>query len=394
MSVTLITTQLILFGSVIGWHFVTDQNTTASFFFDFFIVAQTLWLKIACDRRKSYHLNYLAIFLILYLVVNAQLFYLNYPQGDWLQFMRSSRWVLYCVLFVLCVDARYHSIQSKLANVRSLPFVVTVVFVICGAVYLSKLGSGNSRPTVFAENNFEAPLFLALGVILSYSLNKNRLLFVSYLLSFISLSKSAALAAAYVVSFRLCGSRSIGQALIGIILVFFALAISIYVFETRLAGKDIWAVDRLRFLNVLAIESKDSNLIQIIFGHGIATKLSQESCQALWPWARNIFDDFRDCNSVVLHSFFMRLFYDCGIFGFLVLGYVWMVFAKKVFSRDVCLLLMGIYSINSLSVSGFNNSIVIFASFLVLLTNYGRSEVMSHSPDLRESARVQYNQLR
>ncbi|NRA18517.1 MAG: hypothetical protein HRU04_23770 [Oceanospirillaceae bacterium] len=236
---------------------------------------------------------------------------------------------------------------------------------------------GTTRPRLYSENNYEIPAVLMLTAIF-FSLGKLNKLWNYFVvaLSFMSMSKSGVIEGVIlflrneVKNIKIFGF--VFLCLFGLLFIFIAYNI----INSRLTNIDIYNLDRVKFLFVFFELLEESTYLEVLFGHGIADILPYSSCLELKYWASLISQDYAYCDSTVLHSFILKLFYDTGLIGVLSIIGLWFVFVRKYFGKELGLTLFLIVIVCSISVSGFSNSIVIwplfFGFFLVKEQTIGR----------------------
>lgn len=294
-------------------------------------------------------------------------------------FLQAYRWLYY--LLVLC-----SAIGRSWGPIR--PLVITTWALISMALFKAVLtfllrGAGE-RPGLLLENNFELALFSGL-VLVIYPYLKNRVLLVFMMgaLTFLSGSRSGAIAFLVLLlfAFSQVRSRSLLIRYLAVCAVPVAALFPLVIFSER-ASLDS-RVDRLNFFNVFLADVSSFSPLQWIFGTTPITPLSPAACHQL-AFYRRLFSSAEDgtCYSVILHAFVLRVTFDAGIFGLiLAFGVVWWALRRSGVQLAMTIALFGVALTNSLSVSGINNPYVVLPLLLAILTTPGSSLLRRPSSD-------------
>lgn len=313
----------------------------------------------------------LALLLIAWLVVFFLYTYYLYslPQHFVLyEYLRSFRVFFYLISFILAVNYVICT-RHKPVDVNEAGFVKFIVLLFL-AVYLVKaLVLGVARPWLFSENNFEMAMVMILIAITVYY-NESRSNHVFYLISgagvaIISFSKSAILEAAALIG-RQLKFKTMSSVIFAVIGGFAVIATVLYVFSQRLGDDSIEEVDRFLFLTVFWQEYSMDGLFSMLFGYAPASNLTNTSCMILGFWVDSMFSSLNYCNSVIFHSFIMRLVYDFGLITSIAFVSAWWYLLGLIYGMRLSITLMAILLLSALSVSSFSNGIILFPVFLLI----------------------------
>ncbi|UJF17132.1 hypothetical protein L0B53_04235 [Vibrio sp. SS-MA-C1-2] len=272
------------------------------------------------------------------------------------EFLRSFRFVYYTaslyIIYLAFKDVDFRSLD--ISEYQGFYKFLIVLFVV---VYLFKIVVlGDIRPRLFSENNFEVPSLLIFASIFAW-LVKDKINKLVYIISFVSLSKSGALEAAYTFFMK---SDKRNKVLVILMAVGMVAALGL-VFFIRDTGNPS---DRAQFMDHFIYSLNIASVQQVLFGHGLASDLPFKTCLSMSYFANNISASPAYCNSVVLHSFLMRLIYDFGFVGAGLILSSWLYWMVRIFNFKIGFNIYAIIFISSLSVSGFSNSIIIWPLFI------------------------------
>lgn len=304
-------------------------------------------------------------FLLLSLIGRAILaIYNESPMEDFLQ---AHRWILYLIAFAFAVDKRWGSTRGL---VRVMWVLLSLAFLKAALTFIV-YGSGE-RPGLLTENNFEIALFAGLIVILYRFLGRGQLWAVSLMggLAVLAGSRSGA------VAFLLLAIFAILQTKRANILVKYFLGLSIpalvlipvWIFQQRSNGSN--QIDRINFLGVFLNETASWGPLNWVFGTTPITPLSPAGCAKL-SYYKLLFSSEGDgsCYSVIFHAHILRIIFDAGILGLLILFCsAWLMMRRSNVQVSIALTLMLIAFTNSLSVSGLNNPYVALPFLLAIVT--------------------------
>ena len=286
--------------------------------------------------------------------------------GNWQDFLQAYRWMLYLLVFAVAAGMRWTQRWMLVVLTWWLLGLATAK----AAATVAILG-GDERPGLFLENNFELALFSGLTAVVYEKAGRRRFLLVLLLgaLTVLSGSRSGAivylLLVVYVISradLRDAFLRFISAA--GPVV---AVLLSLAVFRERAAESEV--IDRVRFLDLFHYETQGWGIDAWFFGTAPMTPLSAQTCAEL-DFYSELFSAAQDgtCYSVILHSFALRVLYDAGIIGaLLVLLVPIAVMLRAGTPMILTLTLASIAVANSLSVSGLNNPYVALPILLAIL---------------------------
>ncbi|RBY89599.1 hypothetical protein [Blastococcus sp. TF02A-30] len=217
------------------------------------------------------------------------------------------------------------------------------------------------RPGIYIENNFELIMLMGLFYLSWPWLGARRNL-VFLALAFIVLisgSRSAALGliCIYLPLFVRTSNRTWPLHVAGAGAVGYAV---FWLFSSR-AQQDAGArLDRLVFMDTFRYEVRDWPIWEFLTGSFPLTPLSPGSCGSL-RFYEALFSssDPGVCYSVILHSYFLRAFFDHGVLGLALLYVlVWIGLRRSGVPLRDTLALLALISVSGLSVSAFNNVFV------------------------------------
>ncbi|MBL4799497.1 MAG: hypothetical protein JKY50_19000 [Oleispira sp.] len=351
-----------------------DLPTAASPIFDVYIlclVIFSLFKSSAFIGRKA--LVWIMILLVYFGgYVTAYYSFNEYGYVSNYEMFRSIRFVYYLLAFILVSElALSNGEKVRCISSESYSTFFFYLVVVMTLVYLVKIILlGSSRPTLYSENNYEIP-----SILIAYSifqtLNKKDTSFrgkvttyLSYFLAILSLSKSAVIEAVFVYLKIKMNRPTATNILILLFSVPLGLLLIYAVFSLRSTEG---VVDRLQFLVVFLDLVQDFSFQETMLGKGLANELPFSSCMQLKFWASRMFSDYSYCNSTAFFSFQLKVFYDFGLIGLLLCLGTWCYFLVRYYGVGLGTTIFLIMFLCSLSVSGFNNSIIIWTIFLGLL---------------------------
>lgn len=319
----------------------------------------------------------LALLLIAWMVVFFLYTYYLYslPQHFVLyEYLRSFRVFFYLISFILAVNYVMCT-QHRPVEVNEAGFVKCIVLLFLVVYLVKALVLGVARPWLFSENNFEMAMVMMLLAIAVYY-NESRRNHFFYLISgagmaIISFSKSAILEAAALIG-RQLKFKSMSSVIFAVIGGFAVIVTVLYVFSQRLGDDSIEDVDRFLFLTVFWQEYSMDGLFSMLFGYAPASNLTNTSCMILGFWVDSMFSGLNYCNSVIFHSFIMRLVYDFGLITSIAFVSAWWYLIGLIYGMRLSITLMAILLLSALSVSSFSNGIILFPVFLLISKFHSR----------------------
>lgn len=368
--------------SVFIYYFLDKKPTAASIVFDLYIIVALFYCIFKTNSFLFKSLSFWA--LLVFLVVHFLNYFVfnSYGYESIYDFLRSIRFLLYLLIYIVISECRNtYKERVKVVETESFVLFAKTIISVFFIVYLVQMAIGSERPRFFSENNYEIPLLLSLMSINEYLSKKRNVFFsgIAYLTALISFSKSGLLEASYVYLrffLRDITARKIAYLLV---ITFIGGYVILMILISRVGGQDLVDIDRFKFFLVFWDLMVESNYGEIFLGHGMASSLPFTSCIELKYWANDIFSDYSYCNATVFHSFLLKLVYECGILGSLLIIYAWYYYIIRDYGRWLGRVLFTIVIICSLSVSGFGNSIVIWILFLGLFINFSFDRSCSDS---------------
>lgn len=323
-----------------------------------------LVLMISSKKMKPDLLiiSFVSISYVAYSYILAR-YYLNTGLVDF-----ALAYKTFVYLPILCLFANKSFINKSYLN---LIFKILLISFIL-KYFLWHLLAGTNRPGLFFENNFEL-IFLLLTA-LSYHHNvkplSNLEKFLIFSVFLLSGSRSGLVILIFVVmiftnyklDFKLL-IKAIGGGLI--------LGIVALVFISRQKGAvDVENIDRFIFLQSFFYSLKDWSFINYLFGNFPLTPLDNYVCTQL-QYYQSLFSTSKQgvCYSLVLHSYWLRMILDHGFIGvFFILSALWILLGYSNVKGRYRLAVIGIVSLNGLSVSALNSVYVLLGLVFVLST--------------------------
>ncbi|MDQ0094663.1 hypothetical protein [Paeniglutamicibacter psychrophenolicus] len=310
----------------------------------------------------------------------------NSPLEDFLQ---AYRWMFYLMVLAFAIRKKWGPVRPLVIVTWLLIGMATLKSILTSAV----LGP-NERPGLLTENNFELALFSGLVVALYRHIrHKFLIIFTLGTLTLLSGSRSGA------VAFLILCLFAISQAQKASLLVKYLLAclipllvlIPLQIFASR--NPEGGQIDRLNFFDVFLSETQKWTSIEWLFGTVPISPVSREGCDRL-SFYQALFSTTGDgsCYSVIFHAFTLRVIFDAGIFGFLlVIWVVWFALRKSRVQRTGAIALVLIAISNGFSVSGFNSPYIMIPVVLAILTAARTNQYLSNCPKERLQSETQVN---
>ena len=358
---------VVLVAMYVFW--IVDDNTNPSTASSVFDVYAFLVVAILLLRTKK--LDWVALGAILFGLSFIVLQYMYYEQSNEIMhtniFLKNVRFIVYLVLFIVAGRASMRPAGVE-ANIPG-QFFLKFLLVSMALWYLYQiLVLEYYRPRFYAENNFEIPGILILtAVYLSYSKLSRSWAFASIAVSFVSLSKSGIVEAAYFylrTQFERLTAQRVLLLFVSCIVIF--LGGYLLILE-RMGRRTIMEVDRVIFLMNLYDVMAASSVGRVLFGHGVATVLPYWVClEQKYYGQRNILT-YAYCDASIFHSVLLRLVYEIGLVGLALFLFVWYYSLVKFLGVWLGRTAFVIAFLASLSVTGFSNSITIWPVFCALL---------------------------
>lgn len=293
--------------------------------------------------------------------------------APWEDFLQAYRWLLYLLAMAVAVGQRWTSRGALTALTWWLVSLATVKAALTWVVH----GPGE-RPGLFLENNFELALFSGLTAVVQQGSPRSRMWLLLLLGVLTVLSGSRSGAVAYVLCFLYAmlsiRTRDVFLRLASVAVPALAAIIPLVIFQERAGESEV--IDRVRFLDFFLQETRDWGPWTWLAGTPPITGLSPATCEEL-AYYDALFSSQGDgtCYAVILHAFALRVMFDAGILGaLLVLVLPWVFLRRAGVSVLLSVTLMAIAVTNSLSVSGFNNPYVVLPFILAILTSRRRAD--------------------
>ncbi|EPG0370958.1 hypothetical protein ACSWVZ_003844 [Photobacterium damselae] len=327
-------------------------------------ILMVLLLVFSFRENLTINTNYLLIFIILSFLILSYIFNVYYVGVNIKDYFIANKSLYYLAFIAIFINKKIFNVEF----IYSFYKVILYVFLIKYILWLI-LGPFN-RPGVFFENNFELPLLLLLYLTLikfniKVSLKYNIILFVVFFLSG-SLSGFLALSVMY---FILSFSKFDKYFLFKLLIAFVVLILLLLVIDSRVTNLE--HLDRFIFLQELIYNLKYSSIEQIIFGNFGLRPLRQDTCNML-SFYSSLFSQNNDgkCYSVILHSYILRILYDHGFLGLLLIfSLLYMILLKSNLKNNIIFSILLIVLVNSLSVSGLSNTFIALG-IVILITSY------------------------
>lgn len=244
----------------------------------------------------------------------------------WQDFFRAIKPWFYLALLFSCPPVKL------LVGRQWLPVVYVFAF-----FYVVALLSGDSRPRLLVENNFEVPLVLSIysALVISGGVElRSRISAVVALIVLLSMSRSGVAAYAVVMALlvfrevragRMRGQLSWRRVGTYSWLVVGAVVVIAYVFTLRADSLD--SIDRVAFFRTFWPSWLDLGIVNQLVGAGALTELPTFACYEHAFYLEALAGHEGQCYSVVWHASVFRLVFDFGVVGFAVLymGYYWVL---------------------------------------------------------------------
>jgi hypothetical protein len=358
---TLAATGVLAFGD---YNFL---NATPIFEILFFILA----LSSFFFSTKSKGAQVVQIMFIAYLIINYGLMVISETK-DIKDFLQINKAFIYAPFLVMFLGA--NAISNKKAV--SLFKVLLLAFLF---KYLFSVLLGYERPGIFTENNFELSFLMLLYMAVSDSLGDKKMKYFLVLSFIVILSGSRSAMVALIVLYLVIFLRHLS---IKIVLRLIPLTIlsllAVYIFVDRMVG-DVYTIDRVKFLDVFLLQIEGWSWYNYIFGSYPITSIDTTGCMLL-AYYSSLFSYSGDgsCYSVILHSYFLRVIFDHGLFGLctLITFYIW-IFKSAGVEKWKLVGFLALVFCNSLSVSAVNS--VYFCLGLIFVLGSGRWDGISEA---------------
>lgn len=235
---------------------------------------------------------------------------------------------------------------------------------------------GEVRPVFIVENNFELQAVLLMYSFIYFQKSPHLSIRLTlYLLILFSGSRSA-LGCLIFVEFILA-FKKIDYKFIFLLTLTMVLVLAAYqVFVDRLNGSSVEDIDRVRFLYGFIYEVNNSfSLANYLFGNKTYAPLSNETCSSFSFYQGFFNRDKTFCFSAIFHSYNLRVLFDYGLLGSILIFYLFYSYLKvaKTPSRLI-FIIIGVAFLNGMSVSALNNIYYIIPFFLIINYYYFKGE--------------------
>jgi len=236
------------------------------------------------------------------------------------------------------------------------------------------------RPGVLDENNFE---LILLNFIFYITHSRRRiganLLATAILIAVVGLSgsRSGAIGAAIALAMMALERPRERVVVLSFIIPVGFLAGMLIISERSIASLE--EIDRFRFLTIFLREVSDWTPLGFIFGARPLTPLSPDSCNQL-AFYSGLFSRSGDgtCYSVILHSYALRVIFDHGVFGVVILiGHLYFAYRSSAATRRQMICLCLITTTSALSISAFNSIYYAISAAVLLSSSRNLSRVSS-----------------
>ncbi|OCH37525.1 hypothetical protein [Aliivibrio fischeri] len=351
--------MILFLGSFIT--FKTYNILPVNYIIDFLIV-----LLFLLSIKKNGNINsVLVISLCIFsFLLSSYLYNIFYIGVNLKDYFIANKSIFYLLLITMFVNRKVF--DNKF--IYSFYKLILIVFLIKYILWLM-FGPFN-RPGVFFENNFELPFLLfiyltLLNLDVKVSNIYHVLLFVIFILSG-SLSGFLALS---VLFFILNVTKIDKYFIFKCCVTIFIVGALLFVIRTRVTN--IETLDRFIFLQELIYNFKDKHISDFIIGNIGLSPLRQDTCNML-SFYSSLFSQSNDgtCYSVILHSYILRILYDHGFIGlFLIFILLYVALLKSNLKINISISAIAIIIVNSLSVSGLNNTFIAIG-IILLITSY------------------------
>jgi hypothetical protein len=340
-------------------------NATPIFEVLFFILAISSFFF----STKSRGAQVVQIMFIAYLIINYGLMVISETK-DIKDFLQINKAFIYAPFLVMFLGA--NAISNKKAV--SLFKVLLLAFLF---KYLLSVLLGYERPGIFTENNFELSFLMLLYMAISDSLGDKKLKYFLALSIVVALSGSRSAMIALIALYFFVFLRHFSIKIILRLIPFIVLSLlAAYIFIDRMVG-DIYTIDRVKFLDVFLLQIEGWSWYDYIFGSYPITSIDTTGCMLL-AYYSSLFSYSGDgsCYSVILHSYFLRVIFDHGLFGLcaLIAFYIW-IFKRAGVEKWKLMGFLALVFCNSLSVSAVNS--VYFCLGLIFLLESGKWDCTS-----------------
>ena len=297
-------------------------------------------------------------YLILYFII-------SYLKGHYyLDIINANLFFIYTITFVKG-STFLRKIESSSTYIYSLKFFL----ITCLLIYLYKFFiTGNNRPSMFAENNFELILisfvFFAL-IFKNYIIRTNLWWLFFFIIILLSGSKSGALIFIFLFLYKLEFKIKYIIFISILLLLFLSVIVNF-----------ITSIDRYTFLINSVITVYDRSFMDLVFPLNLIP-LPRTVCDSLSYYTGSMNPEALVCYPKMLHMWVVTSFFNHGMIIMLAFLIIFYRILKKFFNND-SIVLITIPLINGLSVSGFDSS-WLFISYIIILPLWNNNSLHSKS---------------
>jgi hypothetical protein len=322
-----------------------------------------LIFMFTCMKYKSkYH--YLLLYFIGYILYNITYGY--FISGAHIRdILIENKFLFYFPIIIFACSSK------SLISFKTLSLFQKVIIIVFIFKYsFMKFIEGVNRPEFISESNFELSMILIVSFFIFYFSKKISYVNLSLVFLIVLLSGSRSAFLGLIPFVFLCFSRAeLGKSLRYIVISFivFAVLLLTAILAPRILSFD--SIDRLTFLFILFDEVQSWTFFEFLFGTDPITPLKDASCHRLRHFEGKFASDGSGkCYAVILHSFFMRLFFNHGVIGlFVTMASLYSIIRSR-FDTHFTLGIMFFVCTSSLSVSGMSNVFIVFSLCLLFIS--------------------------
>jgi len=318
------------------------------------VVLLSLMITVVGSTRLRTQPNLASIWLIAcgYLSLKYALLALGSNPAPISEFIRSYKAFIFLPVMAMFAASECFTRSGTAKTIR-------VILALVAIKYSLVLMVGGSRPGIWTESNFELMTLIGLFYLAYAELGRARTAWAALLALevFVSGSRSGALELVLMLTVLYLRPRSprFILYLCGLAVTCFA---TIQVFVRRAVSDSLVPIDRLQFYRNFRHESAHWSTLDWLLGTPPLTHLTSASCDQFLYYQKLI--DYHDgkplCYSVVYHMFAIRVIFDHGLLGLILLAGILYIAAKRSrVERPTFIVISGILAINALSVSSLNS---------------------------------------
>lgn len=335
------------------------RNSTISFFFDLGLIATAI---LYTKNRVKYSPFLLAITGVAYFATNFTIFYANnyeyFSLGNFADFIIANKFIIYISIVLIFSGSRQFTPAFYKAMAQVLMWSMLIKY------GYARVSGFDDRPNLFLENNFELLLLLTFFTMAEICRVRETgsasyfNLFIVACVVLLSGSRSASLAIIPIVATLFIKSNW-KHLIISVIGGCMFLLLLLILFQSR--SSSLEEIDRFVFMMVFFESIQDFDFWNYMFGTLPMTPLPAQACDQL-SYYKNLFSvtGSGQCYSVILHSMFLRVFYDHGFFGLLFgFGGVYYAFKHAGFTWRERMAIWSLPMVSALSISSIGSVLLI-----------------------------------